>query len=96
MATIKGLHANLIVESLQSVFKKKKYAFFDNNKAYNVNIIGCRSDQIKANEFDDCLFLIYLSIRMALRFLFPGSIGVFTGLQSTVGNTMLFVKKMAK
>ena len=59
MATIKGLHAKLIVENLQSVFKKKNYAFFDNNKAYNVNIIGCRSNQTKANEFDDCLFLIY-------------------------------------
>jgi len=59
MATIKGLHADLIVENLKSVFKKKNYAFFDNNKPYNVNVIGCRSDQTKANEFDDCLFLIY-------------------------------------
>ena len=59
MATIKGLHAKLIVEKLKSAFKKKNYAFFDNNKAYNVNVIGCRSKQTKANEFDDCLFLIY-------------------------------------
>jgi len=59
MATIKGLHAKLIVENLQSIFKKKKYAFFDNNKSHNVNVIGCRSNQTKANEFDDCLFLIY-------------------------------------
>tara|TARA_Y100000310_G_scaffold327340_1_gene393543 strand:- start:1342 stop:1965 length:624 start_codon:yes stop_codon:yes gene_type:complete len=59
MATIKGLHAKLIVEKLKSVFNKKKYAFFDNNKTYNVNVIGCRSNQTKANEFDDCLFLIY-------------------------------------
>ena len=59
MATIKGLHADLIVENLKSVLKDKKYAFFDNNKSYNVNIIGCRSNQTKANEFDDCLFLIY-------------------------------------
>jgi len=59
MATIKGLHAKLIVENLKTVFKKKKYAFFDNNKSYNVNIIGCRSNQTKANEFDDCLFLVY-------------------------------------
>jgi len=59
MAKIKGLHAKLIIENLQSVLKKKKYVFFDNNKPYNVNIIGCRSNQIKANEFDDCLFLIY-------------------------------------
>jgi hypothetical protein len=59
MAIIKGLHAKLTVEHLQSIFKKKKYAFFDNNKSHNVNIIGVRSSQIKANEFDDCLFLIY-------------------------------------
>ena len=59
MATIKGLHADLIVENLKSTLKKKNYAFFDNNKPYNVNIIGCRSKQTKVNEFDDCLFLIY-------------------------------------
>ena len=59
MAKIKGLHAKLIVENLKSIFKKKKYAFFDNNKSYNVNVIGVRSNQLKANEFDDCLFLIY-------------------------------------
>ena len=59
MATIKGLHAKLIVEKLKSAFKKKNYAFFDNNKVYNVNVRGCRSKQTKANEFDDCLFLIY-------------------------------------
>ena len=59
MATIKGLHANLIVEKLKSVFKNKNYAFFDNNKSNNVNIIGVRSNQVKANEFDDCVFLIY-------------------------------------
>ena len=29
------------------------------NKSHNVNVIGVRSNQIKANEFDDCLFLIY-------------------------------------
>jgi len=59
MATIKGLHAKLIVEKLKSAFKKKNYAFFDNNKVYNVNVRECRSKQTKANEFDDCLFLIY-------------------------------------
>jgi len=59
MATIKGLHADLIVDQIKSVYKKKNYAFFDNKKPYNVNVIGCRSKQTKANEFDDCLFLIY-------------------------------------
>jgi len=59
MAKIKGLHAKLIVEHLQSVLEKNNYAFFDNNKSHNVNIIGCRSNQTKANEFDDCLFLVY-------------------------------------
>ena len=59
MATVKGLHAKLIVQDLQSVFKKNNYAFFDNNKSYNVNIIGCRSNQTKANEFDDSMFIIY-------------------------------------
>jgi len=59
MAKIKGLHAKLIVEHLQSVLEKNNYAFFDNNKSHNDNIIGCRSNQTKANEFDDCLFLVY-------------------------------------
>ena len=53
MATIKGLHADLIVDQIKSVYKKKNYAFFDNKKPYNVNVIGCRSKQTKANEFDD-------------------------------------------
>jgi hypothetical protein len=59
MAKIKGLHAKLIAERLQSILTKKKYAFFDNNKSHNVNIIGVRSNQEKANEFDDGLLLIY-------------------------------------
>ncbi len=59
MAKIKGLHAKLISERLQSILTKKKYAFFDSNKSHNVNIIGIRSSQTKANEFDDGLLVIY-------------------------------------
>ncbi|MBC8644872.1 hypothetical protein H9W95_14990 [Flavobacterium lindanitolerans] len=38
---------------------KKGYAFFDQNKPYNVNIIGIRSKNTVANSFDDTLCLVY-------------------------------------
>jgi len=47
MATIKGLHAFLIKEQFRKTLQAKGYAFFglENKAAYNVNIIGVRSDE---------------------------------------------------
>ena len=61
MATIKGLHAFLIKEQFRKAMESKGYAFFglENRAAYNVNIIGVRSDEDIFNEFDDALVVIY-------------------------------------
>jgi len=61
MATIKGLHAFLIKEQFRKAMESKGYAFFglENRAAYNVNIIGVRSDEDIFNKFDDALVVIY-------------------------------------
>jgi hypothetical protein len=61
MATIKGLHAFLIKEQFRKTLQAKGYAFFglENKAAYNVNIIGVRSDEDIFNKFDDALVVIY-------------------------------------
>lgn len=52
-----------MIESVINMFKlvlhNKRLAFFDNKKAYNLNIIGVRSPNREANVFDDTLFVIY-------------------------------------
>ena len=58
MAVIKGLHAKLIAERLQSVMTEKGYIFFDKG-SFNVNIVGIRSSDRKANNFDDTILLAY-------------------------------------
>jgi hypothetical protein len=58
MAVIKGLHARLIAERLSVIMKKKGYVFFDKG-SFNVNIVGVRSGESKANKFDDMILLVY-------------------------------------
>ena len=58
MAVIKGLHARLIAEGLSAAMKKKGYTFFDKG-SFNVNIVGVRSKDNKANKFDDTILLVY-------------------------------------
>ena len=61
MATIKGLHAFLIKEQFRKALQSKDSEFFglENKSAYNINIIGVRSDEDIFNEFDDALVVIY-------------------------------------
>lgn len=58
MGTIKGLHAQLIADRVQKIMDKKGYVFFDTG-IFNVNIVGVRSSNQRANEFDDTMLLIY-------------------------------------
>jgi hypothetical protein len=58
MSIIKGLHAKLIATNIKEVMNKKGYAFFEKGQ-FNVNIIGVRSKEKKANNFDDTMLLIY-------------------------------------
>jgi hypothetical protein len=58
MAIIKGLHAKLIAQDIGRVMEEKDYAFFGNG-IFNVNIVGIRSSEEKANSFDDTMLLVY-------------------------------------
>lgn len=59
MATIKGWHASQIAERVESLFKSKRYSFFDAKKSWNVNIIGVRNSESRANRFDDMMLIVY-------------------------------------
>ena len=59
MAKIKGLHARLIKEQMENAFKKKGYAFFDGNRALNLNLISVRNKSHDSTKFDDTIFAIY-------------------------------------
>ena len=59
MAKIKGLHAVLIKEQLESALKRKGYAFFDRNKKYNLNMVGIRNRSGSSEKFDDTLLVVY-------------------------------------
>jgi len=60
MTTLKGLQAVLVKDIYRNVLLKKGYTFFDNNTAYNVNIIGVRRvNGAAANKFDDTIVVIY-------------------------------------
>ena len=51
----------MIKEQFRKAMEAKGYAFFglESKAAYNVNIIGVRSDEDIFNEFDDALVVIY-------------------------------------
>ena len=60
MTTLKGLQAVLVKDIYRNVLLKKGYTFFDNNTAYNVNIIGVRRvNGAAANKFDDTIVVVY-------------------------------------
>ena len=59
MPTIKGLHARLIKEQVEKSMTKLGYAFFDSARSFNVNLIGIRSKNHRANKFDDTILAIY-------------------------------------
>ena len=59
MAKITGAAARLLVEQFRCIIEKKGYTFFEGRKPYDVNIIGVRSDTVRANRFDDGLYVIY-------------------------------------
>jgi|TARA_R110000851_G_scaffold142839_2_gene281650 hypothetical protein len=54
------LKDKLIAHNIKLLFDTKHYAFFSKGD-FNLNIIGVRGDNRKANKFDDNLFCIYKS-----------------------------------
>jgi hypothetical protein len=59
MAIVKGLHARLLAENLELTLERLRYAFFDNNKSYNLNLIAVRSKSDSSDKFDDALFVVF-------------------------------------
>ena len=47
------------IENIKKIFKEKGYVFFPTDKMYNLNLIGVRSFNPKANSFDDTLIVIF-------------------------------------
>ena len=47
------------LQEIQMVLQQKGYLFFDDHLPFNLNIIGVRNSNTKANTFDDVLYLIY-------------------------------------
>ena len=50
---------NDLVQEIKETMDANGYVFFDNDKAYNLNIIGLRNKEQHPNEFDDLLILVY-------------------------------------
>jgi hypothetical protein len=50
------------IPQIKAVFKAKGYHYYDSG-AYNLNIIGVRSENSKSNEFDDVMIVTYNSDR---------------------------------
>jgi len=59
MAIIKGLHARLLAENLELSLDRLRYAFFDNNRPYNLNLIAVRNRSGSSDKFDDVLFVVF-------------------------------------
>ena len=59
MAIIRGMHARLLAEKLELALDRQRYAFFDNNKPYNLNLIAVRNRSARSDEFDDVLFVVF-------------------------------------
>jgi len=60
MTTITGLQAVLVKDMYEGALAEKGYAFFDNHKSYNLNIIGVRRvEGATPNKFDDTIAVIY-------------------------------------
>ena len=55
---IQNLKNKMSVGYLQSICEKMGYSFFTKGD-YNINIIGIRSPQLKANKFDDTMICAY-------------------------------------
>lgn len=62
----------LTLDELKERLSRLNYSFFDNNKPYNINIIGVRSKNREANLFDDQLHIAYRDKELRMHhYIFP-------------------------
>jgi hypothetical protein len=59
MAKITGVEARVLVNHFRCVMEKKGYVFFEGKKPYDLNIVGVRSYNMRANKFDDNINVFY-------------------------------------
>ena len=59
MAKITGVEARVLVNHFRCVMEKKGYVFFEGKKPYDLNIVGVRSFNMRANKFDDSINVFY-------------------------------------
>jgi hypothetical protein len=59
MAKITGVEARVLVNHFRCVMEKKGYVFFEGRKPYDLNIVGVRSYNMRANKFDDNINVFY-------------------------------------
>lgn len=48
-----------LISRVKRCFEQKGYEFIDNNRAYELNIVGVRSNSVEINNFDDELLLVF-------------------------------------
>lgn len=62
----------MTLEELKERLKSKGYVYFDDNKPYNVNLVGVRSKNRRAGKFDDKFILAYRNRSLEQKyFVFP-------------------------
>ena len=59
MAKITGVEARVLVNHFRCIMEKKGYVFFEGRKPYDLNIVGVRSFNMRANKFDDSINVFY-------------------------------------
>lgn len=47
------------IDTIKQTLKRLNYAFFDNGKPHNLNLIGIRNSERRAGYFDDTFIIIY-------------------------------------
>lgn len=53
-------HANqFLAQSFKEILEERGHIFFDNDLAYNLNIIGVRNQERVTNRFEDTLYIVY-------------------------------------
>ena len=56
------------VDELKNAITELKYKWFDNNKPFNLNIIGVRTSDELTNKFTDELYLAYRNEKLEMQF----------------------------
>jgi len=59
MTILTNTVARQLVKKVENILYSKGFAFFDSNLAWNLNIVGIRSNNRAINQFDDNILVLY-------------------------------------